>query len=75
MSADLSKLERDAERLSAKDRARLIRRLISSLERKDDGDIEQAWLDEAEKRLVAYRNGQTTARPGEEVFDEILSQL
>ena len=75
MSADLSKLEREAEQLSTKDRARLIRRLISSLERKDDGDIEQAWLDEAEKRLTAYRNGQTTARPGEEVFDEILSQL
>jgi len=75
MSADLSKLERDAERLSAKDRARLIRRLISSLERKDDGDIEQAWLDEAEKRLVAYRNGQTTARSGDDIFDEILSQL
>jgi len=75
MSADLSKLEREAERLSTKDRARLIRRLISSLERKDNGDIEQAWLDEAEKRLMAYRVGQTTARPGEEVFDEILSQL
>ncbi len=75
MSADLSKLEREAERLSTKDRARLIRRLISSLERKDDGDIEQAWLDEAERRLLAYRSGQTTARPGEEVFDEILSQL
>jgi putative addiction module component (TIGR02574 family) len=75
MSADLSRLEREAGRLSTKDRARLIRRLISSLEHKDDGDIEQAWLDEAEKRLLAYRNGQTTARPGEEVFDEILSQL
>ena len=75
MSADLSKLEREAEQLSTKDRARLIRRLISSLEREDEGDIEQAWLDEAEKRLTAYRNGQTTARPGEEVFDEILSQL
>ncbi len=75
MSSDLSKLEREAQRLSTKDRARLIRRLISSLERDEDGDIEQAWLDEAEKRLLAYRAGQTTTRPGEEVFDEILSQL
>ncbi len=75
MSADLSKLEREAEQLSTKDRARLIRHLISSLERKDEGDIEQAWLDEAEKRLSAYRNGQTISRPGEEVFDEILSQI
>ena len=75
MSKDLSKLEREAARLSTKDRARLIRRLISSLELKDEGDIEQAWLDEAEKRLAAYRNGKATTRPGEEVIDEILSQL
>lgn len=75
MSSDLSKLAREAEKLSTKDRARLIRRLLSSLDRKDDGDVEQAWLDEAEKRLLAYRNGKTTARPGDEVIDEILSQL
>ena len=75
MSEDLSKLEREAARLSTKDRARLIRHLISSLENKDDGDIEQAWLDEAEKRLAAYRKGKASTRPGEEVFDEILSQL
>ena len=75
MSEDLSKLEREASRLSTKDRARLIRRLISSLEHTDDGDIEQAWLDEAEKRLAAYRNGRTSTRSGEDVFDEILSQL
>jgi len=75
MSEDLSRLEREAGRLSMRDRARLVRRLISSLEEKDDGDIEQAWLDEAEKRLSAYRSGQTTARPGEEIFDEILSEI
>jgi putative addiction module component (TIGR02574 family) len=75
MSSDLSKLAREAEKLSTKDRARLIRRLLSSLDRKDDGDVEQAWLDEAEKRLLAYRNGKTTTRPGDEVIDEILSQL
>jgi len=75
MSDDLSRLEREAGQLSMRDRARLVRRLISSLEEKDDGDIEQAWLDEAEKRLSAYRSGQTTARSGEEVIDEILSEL
>ena len=75
MSEDLSKLEREAGLLSMKDRARLVRRLISSLDQKDDGDLEQAWLDEAEKRLSVYRNGQTTALPGEEIFDEILREL
>ena len=75
MNEDLTKLEKKVGELSAKDRARLIRRLISSLEASDDEDIEQAWLDEAEKRLAAYRNGKTSSRPGEDVFDEILSQI
>ncbi|MDZ7770194.1 MAG: addiction module protein [Woeseiaceae bacterium] len=75
MSEDLARLEREAERLSMRDRARLVRRLICSLEQKDEGDIEQAWLDEAEKRLSGHRSGRTTARPGEDVFDEILSEL
>ena len=75
MSEDLTMLEQRASELSTKDRARLIRRLITSLEPSEDGDVEQAWLDEAEKRLAAYRKGQTTSRPGEEVIDEILSQI
>ena len=75
MNEDLTKLEKKVGELSAKDRARLIRRLISSLEASDDEDIEQAWLDEAEKRLAAYSNGKTSSRPGEDVFDEILSQI
>ena len=69
------KLEREASNLSVKDRARLVRRLISTLEPSDDGDIEQEWLDEAERRLSAYRRGQTASRSGEEVFDEILSRV
>ena len=38
-------------------------------------DIEQQWLDEAERRLLDYRSGKTTARPAEEVFSEIKQQF
>jgi hypothetical protein len=31
-------------------------------------------LDEAERRLAAYRRGETTARPAEDVFEAILSR-
>lgn len=74
MAKKLSEIESDARRLPTKERARLIRRLITSLESENDGDVEQLWLDEADKRLAAYRNGESSARPGEDVFEAILNR-
>ena len=74
MSKSLSDLEAEFRRLPAQDRAKLIRRLLTTLESENDGDVEQLWLDEAERRLAAYRRGETTTHPGEEVFDTILNR-
>lgn len=74
MSKSIADLESEIRRLPAKDRARLIRRLITTLETENDGDVEQLWLDEAERRLAAYRRGETTTHPGEEVFEAILNR-
>ena len=41
MSKTLSDLESEARRLPAKDRARLIRRLLATLESENEGDVEQ----------------------------------
>jgi putative addiction module component (TIGR02574 family) len=74
MTKNLSEIESEARRLPSKDRARLIRRLIVTLESENEGDVEQLWLDEAERRLAAYRHGETSAHPGEEVFEAILNR-
>lgn len=73
MSTDTKKLEIEARRLPVKERAKLIRRLIATLEPSDAGDLEQAWLDEAERRLSSYRRDSSGSRAGEDVFDEILN--
>ena len=74
MAKNLADIESQARRLSIKERARLVRRLIVTLEKENDGDVEQQWLDEAERRLAAYRRGETTAYPGEEIFEAILNR-
>ena len=74
MSKTLSEIEAEARRLPSKDRARLIRRLLTTLEAENEGDVEQFWLDEAERRLAAYRRGETTSHPGEDVFEAILNR-
>jgi len=72
MDKDISRLEAEARQLAPRDRARLVRRLIATLDSGEDQDAEQLWLDEAERRLAAYRRGETTAIPGDEVFGGLL---
>ena len=75
MTQHVRKIEAEAVQLSKKERAELVRRLIATLDQGHDIDAEQVWLDEAERRLEAYRRGASTAQPGEEVFDAILKRL
>ncbi len=72
MDKDISRIEAEARQLAPRDRARLVRRLIATLDSGEDQDAEQLWLDEAERRLAAYRRGETTAIPGDEVFGELI---
>lgn len=74
MSKSLPKLEAEALKLSAEERAKLVRSLIATLDVDDEGDVEQLWLDEAETRLAAYRDRETSSVPGEEVFEAILNR-
>jgi putative addiction module component (TIGR02574 family) len=72
MSRDINQIEADARALSPQDRARLVRHLIATLDSGDDIAAEQLWLDEAERRLAAYRRGDVDAVPGDEVFGGLL---
>jgi len=56
--------------LNAEDRSLLADTLLRSLDEPDPA-IEQAWLDEAERRLKAYDEGRIKAIPMEEVFRDL----
>ncbi|MBV9217562.1 MAG: addiction module protein [Acidobacteria bacterium] len=45
----------------------LVESLLNSLDR-PDAALNEVWLDEAERRLVAYREGRIGAVPVEDVF-------
>ena len=61
--------------LSQSDRAELASRLIESLDDADDGDVEAAWIEEAEQRYADYRAGRVTAREAGDVFAEARRRL
>ena len=75
MSHDTSTIEDQLSRLPDQERARLALRLLESLEPGSDEDVDQLWLDEAERRLEHYDAGATKALDAEEVIAEIERQL
>jgi len=75
MKPDQTSVEEQAAQLPHRERARLALRLIESLEPGHDEDVDQLWLDEAERRLREHDQGVTQARDAEEAMSEIERQL
>ena len=69
----IDQLESLLLQLPEHDRARLAERLIESLD--SEGDIEEAWYDEAERRLAQLESGQVRAVPADEVFASLSAIL
>ena len=61
----------EAERLPAADRIKLVEHLLTTLD-KPDPEIDQAWVEESERRLDTYLRGETTARDAKDVLAKHL---
>jgi len=75
MEPDDTSIEDQASRLPHQKRARLALRLLESLEPGRDENVDELWLDEAERRLKRYDEGAAEARDAEEAISEIERQL
>ncbi len=73
MTSKVKQLEKEALKLSKKERAVLAEHLIVSLE--EEEDFEQAWFGEAERRYQNYKAGKTKAMPAEIVFRNMERKL
>jgi putative addiction module component (TIGR02574 family) len=75
MASDLLDLEKRLLRLPSETRARLAERLIASLDDLSDEENERLWVDEAERRMQAFKAGRLSARPAEDVIREVRDHL
>ncbi len=75
MAKPSRELESKALRLPPKERARLARRLISSLDSKVDVDVDRLWLQEAERRLGELKSGKAAGIPADKVIRKARSTL
>ena len=71
----VEELEARALRLSAQGRARLAEHLLLSLDEKEDPACEKAWLDEADKRYAAYKQGKLKGRSAAQAFRAARARL
>jgi putative addiction module component (TIGR02574 family) len=70
MTAILTRLERQALSLPREERAFLADRLLSSLGDEVLGEVDAAWVAEAERRYAEYKDGRRQPIPAGKVFAE-----
>jgi len=72
-------LESEALKLPTKGRAELAHRLLHSLHEEEeevgDPDIQQAWVEEAERRYQEFLEGKAESIPGEQAIEEVRAAL
>ncbi len=71
MSAPVEELETEVLQLPAADRARLVDKLIASLDA--EPEVEAAWAAEVERRHAELEAGTVSALPGPETLAKLRS--
>ena len=73
MSSTVEALEAEALQLSAAERARLIERLIASIDA--DPEVEDAWAAEVERRSAEIESGAVSLIPGPEALAKLKTEF
>ncbi len=73
MSTTVEILEAEALQLTAAERARLVERLIASLDA--DPEIEEAWAAEVERRHAQIESGAVGLLPGPETLAKLRAEF
>lgn len=73
MSLTVEALEAEALNLSASERARLVEKLIVSLD--IEPDVEAAWTVEIERRHAEIERGAITLLPGAETLERLKAEF
>ena len=75
MSAQLRKLEHQADDLTPVERERLAHRLLAGLRSEALTEVDEAWVCEAERRYAAWKKGRSRATSGTTVLRELRKSL
>ncbi len=72
MVEEVRKIVEQALKMPARERAEIVQRLLESLDRQIDVDVESAWQSEVERRISELDSGRVTCIPWEEVRERLM---
>ena len=75
MITDFKEIEKSALNLDRKSKARLVEKLLQSMRANIDPEIEQAWIEEVEKREESLKSGEASLHSSEEVIKQARELL
>ena len=75
MITDKKEIEKSALNLGKKDKARLADLLLRSIHGDIDPDIDQAWIQEVEKRKETLKSGEASLHSASDVLDEARKRI
>jgi len=75
MITDLKEIENSALNLNKKDKVRLADKLLQSIHGKIDPEIDQAWIDEVQKRKESLKSREASLHSASDVLSEAKKRL
>jgi putative addiction module component (TIGR02574 family) len=75
MARAVSEIEEEIRALPDLEKERLLRALLEELDGPPEPGVEQAWLDEIQRRSKELDNGLVAAIPADEVFAKLRGKL
>jgi len=75
MTTDYKEIEKSALRLDQKSKTRLVEKLLESMRAQIDPEVEQAWIEEVNKRKESFKSGKATLHTSDEVIKEARKLL
>ena len=75
MARALADIEKEIRALSRSDQELLIRTLLEELDGPPDSSVDQAWLEEVQRRSAELDDGSVKPIPADEVFRSVRAAL
>jgi hypothetical protein len=75
MSPLSDEVQKQAQLLTAQEKAALAHLLIEELDSSSDDDVEQVWIAESKRRYEAYLRGELQSVPGDEAMSNARNRL
>lgn len=75
MSPLFDEVQKQAQMLTAQEKAALAHQLIEDLDSASDADVQQAWIAESKRRYEAYLRGELQSVPGDEAMANARNRL